>query len=299
MKIEDLLICPETGGPIRFQDKFIQNEELKTYPIEDDISCLFFEGAHSSEKDTKKVQAFYETAPFPNYDDFDDVKSFIEKANRGLFAKMLSEQIPYGSVVLEVGCGTGQLSNYLAAANLSHVFGADMTLPSLRLATKFARDNDIRRVKFIQMNLFRPCFQRNSIDYLICNGVLHHTADSKAAFMKLVPLIKKGGFIILGLYNNIGRFRTDIRRFLFKIFGEKILFLDPHLRKPISSEKREAWIRDQYLHPVERKHSIDEVLSWFDEAGVTFVSSIPGILEELIQLAIYFMRKGRELKLID
>ena len=112
MKIEDLLICPETGSSVKFHAKFLQNEELKTFPIEDDIICLFFDGAHSSEKEIKKVQAFNEKAPFPNYDDFDDVKSFIEKANRGLFAKTLSEQIPPGSVVLGVGCRTSQLSNY-------------------------------------------------------------------------------------------------------------------------------------------------------------------------------------------
>jgi hypothetical protein len=62
-----------------------------------------------------------------------------------------------------------------------------------------------------------------------------------------------------------------------RILGERILFLDPHLRKNLSPEKRRAWIRDQYFHPQERKHSISELMSWFDEAGFSFVSSIPKI----------------------
>ena len=39
--------------------------------------------------------------------------------------------------------------------------------------------------------------------------------------------------------------------------------------------KRRAWFVDQYKHPHESKHTIGEVLSWFDEAGIRFVNSIP------------------------
>ena len=34
---------------------------------------------------------------------------------------------------------------------------------------------------------------------------------------------------------------------------------------------------DQYKHPHETKHSMDEVLSWFAKGGFDFVSSIPTI----------------------
>ena len=36
-----------------------------------------------------------------------------------------------------------------------------------------------------------------------------------------------------------------------------------------------AWIRDQYLHPIESLHTIDEVLKWFKENDIEFISSIP------------------------
>jgi hypothetical protein len=36
-----------------------------------------------------------------------------------------------------------------------------------------------------------------------------------------------------------------------------------------------VWFRDQYRHPNETRRSIDEVLDWFDGAGVDFLSSIP------------------------
>ena len=36
-----------------------------------------------------------------------------------------------------------------------------------------------------------------------------------------------------------------------------------------------AWIRDQYEHPLERKHSLDEVIGWFDENDIAYLGSIP------------------------
>ena len=132
--------------------------------------------------------------------------------------------------------------------------------------------------RFLQMNLFRPCIRPGSMDIVISNGVLHHTADTKKAFMSIAPLVKPGGHIVIGLYNKIGRLRTDLRRHLYKAFGERMLFMDPHLRNDLAPEKRRAWIEDQYLHPSERKHSMSELLTWFHDAGFDFVSSIPQIV---------------------
>ena len=51
--------------------------------------------------------------------------------------------------------------------------------------------------------------------------------------------------------------------------------LDPILRQDISEEKKKAWFQDQYQHPVESLHTLDEVLGWFDENNIEFISSIP------------------------
>jgi len=115
------------------------------------------------------------------------------------------------------------------------------------------------------------------MDVVISNGVLHHTYDTRTAFLSISRLVKAGGHIIVGLYNRIGRLRTDLRRSMLKVFGEIVLLLDLHLRKDLSSDKRRAWIKDEYYHPSERKHTMSETLEWFDEAGFDFVSSIPKI----------------------
>ena len=85
------------------------------------------------------MKSFYETNPFPNYDDLDSRESLASKARRGVFARLLDEQIPADSLVLEVGCGTGQLTNFLGMAWNRTVFGSDLCLNSLRLANRFPR----------------------------------------------------------------------------------------------------------------------------------------------------------------
>ena len=83
---------------------------------------------------------------------------------------------------------------------------------------------------------------------------------------------------MVGLYNKIGRLRTKIRKSIYKIFGKKlIVLLDPVLRKidNNSKDKIEAWIRDQYTHPVESVHTFDEVLRWFERNNIEFINSIP------------------------
>ena len=42
-----------------------------------------------------------------------------------------------------------------------------------------------------------------------------------------------------------------------------------------SQEKINAWIRDQYTHPVESTHTFDEILKWFKMNNIEFVNSIP------------------------
>ena len=51
---------------------------------------------------------------------------------------------------------------------------------------------------------------------------------------------------------------------------------DPTLKKlKLSQSEKKAWINDQYFHPIESLHTIDEVLTWFSKNNISFISSIP------------------------
>lgn len=223
----------------------------------------------------KKIINFYELHPFPDYDDIDSVYTLIEKSESRIFAKLLNEQIPIGAKVLDAGCGTGQLTNFLSIKGRS-VIGVDMSLRSLNLALKFKEKNHLNSAKFYKMNLFKPNFKENSFDFVISNGVLHHTDNPFLGFKTLAGLLKKNGYIIVGLYNKYGRITNDLRGIIIKFFGERALFLDPTVsRLNLKGEKRIAWMMDQYYNPHESRHTINEVLKWFNTTGVEFINSFP------------------------
>jgi carbamoyltransferase len=281
--LADLLRSPCHGAPLRaLPDGAACAQCGHRFALDGGIWKLFWPHAHfdSSADVTRIVQQFYEENPFPNYDDHDSVRTLIEKARRGVYGRALDRAVPYNATVLEVGCGTGQLSNFLGIA-CRRVVATDLCLNSLRLGEGFRSRHELGRVRFIQMNLFKPCLREGSFDVILCNGVLHHTADPYGGFRSLLPLLKPGGHIVVGLYNRYGRLATDLRRQLFRLTGERLAWLDPVLRMlPAGKAKRAAWFADQYRHPHESKHTIGEVLRWFDESGLEFVRGVPSVIPE-------------------
>ena len=252
----------------------------RNYPLTEGIPGLFAPNDWPDDKPdvTDIVKEFYEETPFPNYDDLDNRDSLRKKASRGVFARLLDEQLPRPAVIFEVGCGTGQLSNFLGMRPYRTVVGGDICLNSLRLAKSFRDRFSINNAHFVQMNLFRVPFRDESFDVVIANGVLHHTSDAKAGFLSIVRKLKPRGYVIVGLYNSLGRVPTLWRRRLIEVFGDGFTALDSRLRKSTMNEARwQAWFRDQYKHPHETRHSMDDVLDWFNEAGIDFRSSIPTI----------------------
>jgi SAM-dependent methyltransferase len=187
----------------------------------------------------------------------------------------------FGKNIIEVGSGTSQLSIALASGTNNKIVAFDPTLESLRLGLDFAEKNKIDNVTFVNGDLFSDSFIPGYFDIVWCSGVLHHTESAKEGFKLIANWARPDGYIIIGLYNLYGRLRTVFRQFLFRLLGKGELaraivsFLDPILRKDISKQKKLAWFQDQYEHPVESLHTLDEVLDWFDENNVEFISSIP------------------------
>lgn len=275
----DLLVCPACGGSLRSASNSLECAQARhTYPCTDGIVQLFWPNEWDATRPdvTETVKAFYEENPFPSYEDVDSAWSLREKAREGIFAPLLDEQIPSGARILEVGCGTGQLSNFLSLTSDRSVFGVDLCMNSLRLGARFAKQQAIDSVAFCQMNLFRPAFRQEVFHLVIANGVLHHTSDPYGGFRTIAGLLKPGGFIMVGLYNTFGRLPTHLRRHLFRFSRGRLQGLDARLRvKGLSDVRKRIWRMDQYHHPHESSHTFGEVLRWFRRTGIEFVNSIP------------------------
>ena len=250
----------------------MENFLKKKYENKDGI--LSFE---IKDSETNKVTNFYKETPFPNYKENDDRQTILKKGNKNFLANQFKKFIGHKKNVLEVGCGTGQLSIYFSIGANNNIVGLDPTIESLKLAKNFSDKNNISNIKFVNADIFDDVLSDNYFDLIWCNGVLHHTKDPYGAFEILVKSLKKEGYVLIGLYNKIGRVRTIFRKYIFNFFGRKILDkIDPTLRNlKFDEDEKNAWIKDQYTHPIESLHTIDEVLNWFDKNNITFISSIP------------------------
>ena len=230
-----------------------------------------------NDNETKKVTSFYKESPFPNYKSNDDKSTILDKGNKNYLTSKFKNFIGYKKKVLEVGCGTGQLAIYFALGTNNRVVGLDPTIESLKLAADFTKKQNIDNIDFINADIFDDVLTDKYFDFIWCNGVLHHTKDPYKAFRVLIKSLKNEGYVLIGLYNKFGRIRTVFRRYMFKIFGSKYLdIFDPTLRNlKNNEEERKAWIRDQYIHPIESLHTIDNVLKWFNKNDIEFINSIP------------------------
>jgi len=225
----------------------------------------------------KNVTDFYKDSPFPNYKVSDNKYTIKQKGDNNLLASQFKKFIGYKKNILEVGCGTGQLSIYFSIGSNNNIVALDPTIESLRIAKNFASKNIIKNINFLNVDIFDDVLTENYFDFIWCNGVLHHTKNPSKGFDIISKSLKSNGYILVGLYNKYGRIRTIIRRFFYKIFGEIfVTILDPTLRNlKDNSEERKAWIRDQYIHPIESLHTLDEVLLWFERNNIDFINSIP------------------------
>ena len=130
-----------------------------------------------NDKTVNKIIDFYEESPFPNYEEKDDKSSISYKGDKNYLASEFKKFIGFNKNILEVGCGTGQLSLYFAIGNNNKIFALDPTLASINLGKKFSEENKIKNVIFINSDIFDYVFNNLVFDFIWTNGVLHHTKN--------------------------------------------------------------------------------------------------------------------------
>jgi 2-polyprenyl-3-methyl-5-hydroxy-6-metoxy-1,4-benzoquinol methylase len=222
-----------------------------------------------------EVRQFYSVAPFPGYPPRHGWAALRARARRSDFARLLDEAIAPDARVLDMGCGTGQLSLFLATGDRL-VVGADVTRASLALAADAARRFGVRGVRFVETDLREPGLRDGAFDVVTCSGVLHHTADPEASFRAVARLVRPGGLLVLGLYNAYARLPHRLRRAVARLTGLRWVPLDPVLRdRAAEPARRAAWLRDQYRHPEEHRHTLGEVQRWLEAAGFAYVRAYP------------------------
>lgn len=120
--------------------------------------------------------------------------------------------------VLDVGCGTGRWTKYVA----KHAASVDAVDPSKAIETAAILLSDCDNVRLSQASVSGLPFADNSFDFVFSLGVLHHIPDTALAMQQCVAKLKPGGYFLTYLY-----YKFDNRNMLFK----GIFFLSDAVRR--------------------------------------------------------------------
>ena len=112
-----------------------------------------------------------------------------------------------GEVILDYGCGPGNdLTGFLVHTNAKKVIGIDISEKALKIASsRLALHNiDIDRVDLIKTSDGRKeiPLENDSVDYIYCAGVLHHTTNPEHILKEFNRVLKPKGHAHIMVYNN-------------------------------------------------------------------------------------------------
>src|ERR1700730_14634911 len=205
--LRDLLACPACGGVLAVGWQCGGCGARYTAP--DGIPDLRL----GSGTRTDAARRFYKCARSPDCRPRDSLASLYARAERSKFARLLDQAIPGDARILEIGCGTGQMSIYLTRADRL-VIGADLTRASLLLGQGAARRFGLARLQFVETDLHCPGLRAGAFDVVYASGVLHHTPNPRASFARIAALARPGGIVVVGLYSAIARIPFRLRRLI-------------------------------------------------------------------------------------
>jgi SAM-dependent methyltransferase len=195
--------------------------------------------------------------------------------------KITKEQLP-GKLVLDAGCGNGQLTQAIAAAG-ANVVGIDRQ-PHLPPGDA--------HTQFVQSDFDTPPFKPQSFDIIIANGSIHHTPDTFHSFQSLTALVKEGGRLYVWVYKKqkgwqrfllwwldvcrffISRFPASLQRFTVNLLTGFFYYLS-RIRKGNNSERSKDEIRinvyDAFTPRYRYYFTPAQVKDWFIKTGFTEV----------------------------
>ncbi len=154
--------------------------------------------------DKKTVDSFGDE--WSSFHSFDDAE--IEKIGDEYFDIVKENQLNKNSLVLDVGCGSGRWSKYVAS-KAKFVEAVD---PSNAVYVASKLTSNLSNVRVTQAGVSNIPFANDSFDFVFSLGVLHHIPNTQQAMQSCVEKLKSGGYFLVYLY-----YRFDNKSVLFKL----------------------------------------------------------------------------------
>ncbi len=124
--------------------------------------------------------------------------------------------------VLEVGPGSGFNTRFIAENTPGDVIALDISDAAF---TTFQNTRHLPNCHVIQADLMDAPLRNEAFDFIIADGVLHHTPDTKRAVFALYKKLKPGGQFFFHVYKKMGAARQFCDAFIRGHFAK----LDPEV----------------------------------------------------------------------
>jgi len=249
-------------------------------PVQDSVSIL--------------VQEQYEENPYPRW-----ISTGLETQSRSIGAVLTSAPLsfdlegyasPERPDVLVAGCGTGQISLFVASrfSNV-RVLAVDLSLSSLSYAMRKSSELHCGDVEYAQADIMEIDRLDREFDLIDCSGVLHHLDDPLKGWRALTSVLRTGGVMKIGLYSEAARRHIVAARALVAERGYRSTPEDiRRCREDIIAMANDGDVmaqdicrsrdffsmsncRDLIFHVQEHRFSLPQIKDALQELGLTFL----------------------------
>jgi SAM-dependent methyltransferase len=107
-----------------------------------------------------------------------------------------------GQRILEAGCGSGRFTQ-LALETGAEVFSFDL---SSAVEAAWRNNAHAPKLSIFQASIYEIPLRKDAFDKIFCMGVLQHCPDVRGAFRSLLPFLRRGGEIVIDVYEKTGGF---------------------------------------------------------------------------------------------
>jgi len=282
-----LLVCPLCRNGLKDdENQYICMRCDRTYPIRDHIPRFLVDLSNAEHQVKRSFNVEH--------------ARYLESRHLHFTSRLVEQwledvQLPpeyfKGKLILDAGCGSGRWTYAMASLGAT-VVAVDLT--DAGVAVTHNATAVMENVVVLQANVLHLPFRPDSFDFVVSWGVLHHTPNTKAAFERLVPLVKKGGQLYVMVYekhNPLKFFCTDLIRWflrklpeeqryrsckLFIIKNRRLGYLLTHLMvcafhpevdDPLEISTRQLGLYDAYAPVFNHLHTREEIASWFRDCN--------------------------------